>query len=110
MRILGLDRIGSISGLIIFFMGVGLMLFTFYTGYTFIMNPDSLTGFAKLVPPSKVEVSAGGMPIPGLEELIGATRMFAYLIPTSLILAMGYVASKISAAGIQMYRKISNEP
>jgi hypothetical protein len=105
-----LDRIGPISGLIMFFMGVGLMLFTFYTGYTFIMNPDGLAGFAALVPPSKVEVSAGGMPILGLEELVGA-RMFVYLIPTSLIFAMGYVASRISAVGIQMYMcKRSDEP
>jgi hypothetical protein len=108
MRIL--DRMGQISGLIIFFVGVGLMLFTFYMGYTFITNPDGLAGFAKLVPPSKVEVSAGGMPILGLEELVGA-RMFVYLIPTSLILAMGYVASRISAVGVQMYMcKRSDEP
>jgi len=89
------SEIGPISGLIVFFIGICLLIFTFFTGYTFVTNPSSLRSFGELIPDS----AAGSV-----GSLGAVIRIPAYLIPVTFLFALGYVAAKISAQGIQMFR------
>ncbi|MEM2027346.1 MAG: hypothetical protein QW341_00380 [Candidatus Bathyarchaeia archaeon] len=88
------SRIGPVAGIIVFFIGVALLAFTFYSGIILLLYPERLAAFAELIPAS----DAGD----GLTTLVA--RVVAYLIPVLLMFVLGYVASKIAAHGMQMYR------
>ncbi|MCX8171305.1 MAG: hypothetical protein N3E47_04975 [Candidatus Bathyarchaeota archaeon] len=88
------SKMGPIAGIIVFFIGVSLLAFTFYSGLTLLLYPERLAGFADLIPTPE---TSGDL----VAAIVG---MVAYLLPVLLIFALGYVASKIAAQGIQMYR------
>ncbi|MBS7606214.1 hypothetical protein KEJ14_00020 [Candidatus Bathyarchaeota archaeon] len=90
-----LSKVGTISGIIVFFLGIFLLILTFYTGLTFILDPNKLVAFTALLPSSKTQ---GDWLLSTL--IYGA----AYLIPILLLFVLGYIASKVVAYGIQMYR------
>lgn len=97
-----LNKVGSISGIIVFFIGVALLAFTFYSGLILLLYPERLAAFAELIPAPKINGQGAGELMSGLATII--TRVVAYNIPILLILVLGYIASKIAAQGIQMYR------
>jgi hypothetical protein len=82
-----LERVEKISGILIFFVGVGLLIFTFFLAYTLFINPSTLLSFSGLIPN-----------IPENEFL----RLLSYLIPILLLLVMSSVAGKIALIGIKM--------
>ncbi|MBS7624605.1 MAG: hypothetical protein QXF59_05635 [Candidatus Bathyarchaeia archaeon] len=95
------DKTGHIAGLIVFFLGIALLAFTFCNGLLFLMYPERLADFAKLIP----QIEVRGQPEDPFSSLyIIMTRIAAYLIPALLLLVLGYIASRITMHGIQMYR------
>lgn len=90
-----LDKAGVISGIIVFFLGIFLLILTFYIGLTLLLDPNKLVAFTALLPSSK---SQGDW---FLSTLIYGV---AYSIPILLLFVLGYIASKVVTYGIQMYR------
>lgn len=88
------DKIGLISGIAAFFIGIALLILTFYAGFILFLDPSKLLVFADLVP--ILEASGGGI-------FAIFARVNAYIIPIILLFVLGYIASKITAHGIQLY-------
>jgi len=86
-----MKKTGSISGLVIFFVGIGLLCFTFVVAYFAFANPDRLVDFTKLIPDSEGEFE-------GLIKAVG------YIVAIALLLVMGLVGGKITRHGIGMYK------
>ncbi|KXA95266.1 hypothetical protein AKJ37_00410 [candidate division MSBL1 archaeon SCGC-AAA259I09] len=84
------------SGLVVFFLGVGLLLLTFYIVYSVFMHPGALKGFAELAPEMKGE---------GAAELINPmVEVMVYVIAALLLWVMGSVGGRIAKHGLDMYR------
>lgn len=95
------DKMGHIAGLAVFFLGIALLAFTFCNGLLFLMYPERLAAFTNLIP----QIEVRGQPEDPFSGLyIIMTRITAYLIPALLLLVLGYIASKITMHGIQMYK------
>lgn len=89
------DKIGSISGIITFFIGIALLILTFYAGFILLLDPNKLLAFADLIP--ILEAPEG-------EIFAIFARVNVYIIPIILLFVLGYISSKITAHGIQLYR------
>lgn len=88
------EKISLGTGLGVFFLGVGLLLLTFYIAYTVFTNPGSLAGFAELAP------DVGG----GAGQAIGpVVEMISYVVAALLLWVMGSVSGRIAKHGIYMY-------
>ena len=75
-----------------FFLGIGLLCFTFYVTYSAFSGPAGLVSFKELI-----STSGGGTASEAVEIL-------PYLIAIGLLLVMGYIAGKITKHGIDMFR------
>lgn len=88
------ENIGLFSGLAVFFLGVGLLAFTFYMAYTAFTNPSILSNFAELAP--KVEGKAS--------EIIGPiVEIIPYLIAALLLWVMGSISGRIAKHGLSLF-------
>lgn len=86
------ERSEIISGLTVFFLGIGLLCFTFYLAYTAFINPSNLSPFAELVPIAE-------------EEKFGSlVKIAAYIIPLLLLWIMISIGGRITKNGIEMYK------
>lgn len=95
------SKTGHFAGLIVFFLGVALLAFTFYNGLIFLLYPEKLAAFSNLILPPEVKDQYEGL-FSGLYMI--AARIVSYLIPALLLMVLGYIASKITMHGIEMYR------
>ncbi|MBC7114647.1 MAG: hypothetical protein H5T47_03345 [Archaeoglobi archaeon] len=88
-------KIISISGAIVFLAGVALLIYTFFTAFSFLTDPEGIIRFSEAfmqrLPPSQ-----------GFEGIV--QLLISYLLPVLLLFVMGSVASKIASQGIQMLR------
>lgn len=85
----------DVIGLAVFFLGVALLILTFYTAYSVFTNPETLKGFAALGP----EVEGGE-----IGKLIGpVVEMMSYVIAGLLLWVMGSVGGRIAKHGMKMY-------
>ena len=83
-------------GIGVFFVGVGLLIFTFYLAYTTYTNPKTLLPFCELMPTITGE---------GILGLLGnLSKILGYIIPTLLFFVMSFIAGKIAMLGIEMYK------
>jgi len=94
------NKVGPIMGIIVFLVGIILLAFLFYAGLSFLYDPSKLASFAGLIPTP--EVGGGESGIGGIAVIV--TRITAYIIPILIIFVLGYIASKITAHGMQLYR------
>ena len=95
-------KTASISGLVVFFVGIALLILTFVFAFLAFANPDRIADFRNLVPDS------GG-------EYEGLIKAVGYIVAIGLLLVMGFVGGKIAGYGIGMYRarpstESDNEP
>lgn len=99
-----ISKMGPTTGIIVFLIGIALLVFTFFMGLSFLMDPRKLAAFAELIPAPEVGSPQGEtlQLFAGLSIIV--TRVVAYLIPALFIFVLGYVASKIASQGMQMYR------
>ncbi|MEM2342361.1 MAG: hypothetical protein QXX94_07740 [Candidatus Bathyarchaeia archaeon] len=95
------DKIGPLMGIAVFLVDIILLAFTFYAGITYLYDPSKLAAFAELIPAPEFGGEEAVL-IRGIAVI--ATRIIAYIIPILIIFVLGYIASKITAQGIQMYR------
>jgi len=88
-------KIILISGALVFLLGIALLIYTFFTAFSFLTNPEGIIRFSEVfmqrIPPSE-----------GLGNII--QLLISYLLPVLLLFVMGSVASKIASQGIQMLR------
>ncbi|MFP4005783.1 MAG: hypothetical protein ACLFUR_03570 [Candidatus Hadarchaeia archaeon] len=84
-------------GLIIFFLGIGLIILTFYFAYSVFTEPGALKRFAELAPKSKSEI---------IESI---TKMASYLVAAILLWIMGSISSRIAEKGLEMYQTPQNK-
>ncbi|MBS7638988.1 MAG: hypothetical protein QW600_00960 [Candidatus Bathyarchaeia archaeon] len=95
------DKVGPLMGISVFLIGIILLAFTFYAGIMYLYDPSKLAAFAELIPVPEFRGEENPL-IQGIAVI--ATRIIAYIIPILIIFVLGYIASKITAQGIQMYR------
>jgi len=84
-------RVGHISGLLVFFVGIGLLIFTFVLAYLAFTNPDRIKTFTDLIP-----VSGGGYK--------DALKALGYVVAIGLLWMMGSLAGRIVGHGIGMFK------
>ncbi|HSI73232.1 MAG TPA: hypothetical protein VK934_08640 [Fimbriimonas sp.] len=83
------DALGSVLGLAVFFVGVGLLLLTFKLAYDmFSVDPSKALN---LVDKNTIEIGTVGSTLTGL------------LIKVLLLIVMGLVSSLMASKGVQMY-------
>lgn len=87
-----MKRTGSICGLAVFFLGIGLLGFTFFVAYAAFKYPDELVRFTNLVPISE-------------EGLSSLSKTAGYVVAIALLFVMGSrLGGRIVKHGIEMYR------
>jgi len=91
-----MERVATLSGVAVFFAGIALLAFTYYTAYSFLVNPEGLFHFSELFMQNSQALQSG------LEVII--YPILSYILPVLLLFVMGYIASKIASQGVQMYR------
>ena len=84
-------RKASISGLVVFFVGIVLLVVTFIVALVAFINPDSVGGFGDLIPAPEGDWE-------------GAVKALGYLVAIGLLMVLGYVAGKTAALGIRMFK------
>ena len=90
-------------GLVVLLIGLGLLIMTFFTAYSFISNPESLTKFATIAP--KIDTSDGG-----LGDLINPVlKIVSYLVAALLLWVMGSVGGRITKHGLKIFESKSND-
>lgn len=97
-------RANQIIGLIVFLSGIALLAFTYFLGYSMLTDVGTLTKYANLIPLPKP--GSGDDLASVLSSAIAAplTGLASYIIPVLILFVLGYIASKISFNGIQMWR------
>jgi len=85
--------IKSNLGLMVFFIGIGLLILTFYFTYSVFVNPGLVSGFANLAPSVDGELG---------EILEPVLKMASYLIPVFLLWVMGSISGRIASKGLSM--------
>ncbi|PTD93883.1 hypothetical protein C9439_05430 [archaeon SCG-AAA382B04] len=94
------EKFGFGSGVVIFFLGIILLLFTFYVVYSVFTNPEALSGFQALAP------QVGGE----LGQVIGpVVNVMTYLVAALLLWVMGSISGRITKYGISMYKTSKEE-
>ena len=86
-----MKKAGNISGLVVFFVGIALLILTFVFAALAFANPDRIADFKNLIP------NSGG-------EFEGLFKAVGYLIAIGLLYVMGFIGGKIAGHGIGMYR------
>lgn len=94
-----MDKYGPISGIVVFFLGIGLLCLTFFVAYSAFTNPSGLARFKELI-----SISGDGGDVTTVLEIL------PYFIAIGLLLVMGYIAGKITANGIKMFKSKSEHP
>ena len=89
-----IERFGSISGLAMFFLGIGLLCLTFFLAYSAFADPSGLVRFEGLIPISG-------------DEFAKALKVLAYFVAIGLLWVMGSVAGRIATHGMRMFRSKS---
>lgn len=88
----------NISGLIIFFLGIALLVATFVVALLAFLNPDRVGDFGKLIPAPEGEWG-------------GALKGIGYAVAIGLLMVMGSMGGRITALGIRMFKaQPSSEP
>ena len=84
-------RVGGISGLVIFFLGIVLLVATFVVALLAFLNPDRVGDFAKLIPAPEGEWG-------------GALKGIGYAVAVGFLFVMGSVGGRIASLGIKMFK------
>ena len=87
-------------GLVVLLLGLGLLIMTFFTAYSFISNPESLTKFATLVPEINHELAGVIKPV---------MNIISYLVAALLLWVMGSVGGRITKHGLKIFESKSND-
>jgi hypothetical protein len=81
----------SISGLIVFFLGIALLVGTFVVALLAFIIPDRVADFGKLIPAPEGDWG-------------GAVKALGYAVAIGLLTVMGSVGGRITALGIRMFK------
>lgn len=81
-----------ISGLVIFFLGIGLLCFTFFLAFIAFIDPGRLFSFGELIP------------ISGEGQFGGLFKVGGYIIAVLLLWIMASIGGKVTRIGMDMYR------
>jgi hypothetical protein len=81
----------STSGLVVFFLGIVLLVVTFIVALLAFINPDRVGGFGDLIPAPEGDWE-------------GVVIALGYLVAIGLLMVLGWVAGKIAAMGIRMFK------
>jgi hypothetical protein len=84
-------RKANISGLVVFFLGIALLVATFVVALLGFLNPDRVADFGKLIPAPEGEWGS-------------ALKGIGYAVAIGFLLVMGSIAGKITALGIRMFK------
>ncbi len=87
-------------GLVVLLLGLGLLILTFFTAYSFISNPESLTKFADIAP--EVSGELGSIISPILE-------IVSYLVAAILLWVMGSVGGRVTKHGLKIFESKSDD-
>jgi len=86
------EKFEMVSGLIVFFLGIGLLCFSFYLAFVTFIDPSKLSPFSELIPIS-VE-----------EEYGSLVKVLVYLIAVLILWVIGNIGGRITKSGIEMYK------
>ena len=86
-----MSRVGSTSGLVVFFLGVALLIATFGVALLAFLNTDRLEDFGNLITGSE-----GGCE--------NALKGIGYAVAVGLLLVMGWVGGRMALFGIKMFK------
>ena len=84
-------RKATISGLVVFFSGIVLLVVAFVVSLLAFINPNRVGGFGDLIPAPEGDWE-------------GAIKALGYLVAIGLLMALGCVAGRIAAPGIRMFK------
>ena len=84
-------KAGPISGLVVFFLGIALLIVTFVFALLAFLSPERIEAFTDLIPASEGEFE-------------GAIKAIGYLVAVGLLWVMGSLARRVAAHGIQMFK------
>ena len=84
-------KAGPISGLVVFFLGIALLIVTFVFALLAFLSPERIEAFTDLIPASEGEFE-------------GAIKAIGYLVAVGLLWVMGSLAGRVAAHGIQMFK------
>jgi hypothetical protein len=88
----------NISGLIVFFLGIVLLVAAFVVALLAFIMPDRVADFGKLIPAPEGEWG-------------GAVKALGYAVAIGLLMVMGSIGGRITALGIRMFKaQPSSEP
>lgn len=82
---------GPISGLVVFFLGIALIVVTFVFALLAFLNPERIQAFTNLIPASEGEFE-------------GAIKAIGYVVAVGLLWVMGSLAGRMAGHGIQMFK------
>jgi type III secretory pathway component EscU len=86
----------EVIGFLTFGIGIGLLLFTFYTGYKILTEPKIILPFSELVPlPQTTGIG---------EIIVPIIKIAIYIIPIGLLSIMGSIGGRIVKYGIVLLR------
>ncbi len=81
----------NISGLVVFFLGIALLVATFVVALLAFINPDRVADFGKLIPTPE-----------GNWE--GALKGVGYVVAIGFLWVMGSIGGRIATHGIRMFK------
>ena len=81
----------SISGLVVFFLGIALLVATFVVALVAFLSPGWVADYGKLVPAPE-------------GDWAGAVKALGYAVAVCLLLVLGSVAGKVTALGIRLFK------
>ena len=84
-------RVGGVSGLVIFSLGIVLLVATFVVALLAFLNPDRVGDFGKLIPAPEGEWAS-------------ALKGIGYAVAIGFLLVMGSVGGRIASLGITMFK------
>ncbi|MBM4445216.1 MAG: hypothetical protein FJ020_07945 [Chloroflexi bacterium] len=84
-------KAGPVSGLVVFFLGIVLLLVTFVFALLAFLNPERIEAFTDLIPASEGEFE-------------GAIKAMGYIVAVALLWVMGSLGGRIVGHGIQMFK------
>ena len=80
------------SGLIVFFLGIGLLCLTFFLAFVTFIDPSKISPFKELIPNS----------VEGETESL--VEVLVYLIAVIILWVMGSIGGRIAKTGLEMYK------
>lgn len=84
-------KTGSISGLVVFFLGIVMLILTFVFALLAFLNPERIQAFTDLIPASEGEFE-------------GAIKAIGYIVAIALLWVMGSIGGRVVAHGVQMFK------